>query len=79
MNEEPKSINDPKCVEALKHLEEMYNNARLALVEGKPIILIQSIDIGESYLNQDLFNEVKNDLIQNHNHYSNVMLLKLFR
>jgi hypothetical protein len=79
MKTDTKSINDPNTVEALKHLEEMYNNARVALVEGKPIILIQSIDVGKAYLNQDLFNEVKNDHIRNHNEYTNIMLLKLLR
>jgi len=79
MNTEEKSVNDPKTIEALKHLEEMYNNAKIALVEGKPLILMQSIDLGENYLNQDLFNEVTNDLIENYNHYSNKMTFKLLR
>lgn len=79
MTIEEKDINDPKTTEALKHLEDMYLQAKIALVEGREIIIIQSIDIGDQYINQDLFNEVKNDIIVNFNNYSNKMILKLLR
>ena len=45
-----KNVNNPTTVAALAHLEEMYNNARLALVEGRPIMVIQTIDMGDEYI-----------------------------
>lgn len=79
MNIETKDINDPNTVTSLKHLNEMYENAKLVLINGNPLILIQSIDLGKNYLNQDLFNEVKNDIIVNYQQYSTKMLFKLIR
>jgi len=79
MKTSSKSINNPKTIDALKHLDEMYINAKEAICNGNPIILIQTIDLGNQYLNQDLFNEVTNDVIGGFYQYSSKMLNKLKR
>ena len=79
MNTKEKNINNPKTIDALKHLDEMHQNAKISLVEGKPLIIIQTIDVGDNFLQQDLFNEVHNDTIVSFLNYVNKTTSKLFR
>ena len=79
MNTKEKNINNPKTIDALKHLDEMHKNAKISLVEGKPLIIIQTIDVGDNFLQQDLFNEVHNDTIVSFLNYVNKTTSKLFR
>jgi hypothetical protein len=74
-----KNINNPTTVTALAHLEEMYNNARIALVEGRPIMIIQTVDMGDHYITQDMCIEVRNDIIRQHNNATNTLVIKLLR
>ncbi len=72
-----KSVNNPKTVDALKHLQEMFINAQKALVEGKPMVIVLSFDHGEHFVNQDVFNEVNLDISNNFINYSARMLSKM--
>ena len=61
---EKKDVDNPTREEAMKHLNDMYEDAKLAIESNIPFIVVMAIDYNEDkYLFHDVALRLKNEML----------------